>query len=347
MSSGSRPEIRETVESPDAGAAKGAQGVAELAPVERWIISLLQDDGRMSFSAIAQSLSLSEPTARRHVQRMLRERTIAITAVANPRLLGLEAMAWIGVTVNWALADSLQESMLEIRGIDYVATTSGRFQVLAEIGASDSADLGSRIDLVRALPGVISTETFPYLDLFHQEFRWLGPNAAPEGRAPSATAVRAISELDRRLILELRRDGRQSFRQISSSLGAPEHQVRARYAKLVEAGVLRVMAVLNPARLGIDTIAQLGIRVTAATPVRDVARAVSEHRGVDYVVICTGRYDIMAEVMSRSREDLADIVEHELGAIDGIASTELLQYLRLQYRDESVWSVGRVSALEG
>ncbi len=347
MTPKARGQIRSADEGADAPAPSTSAQIDELPQIERWIISLLQDDGRMSFNGIAQRIGLSETSARRQVQRLIRDGTIAITAVANPRLLGLEAMAWIGVTVNWARAENLQSSLLEIRGIDYVATTSGRFQILAEIGATDTSDLSSRIDLVRAVPGVTSTETFPYLDLFHQEFRWLGPNNPNEGHLERASVVRSLSDLDRQLILELRRDGRQSFRQIASSVDAPEHQVRARYARLVDAGVLRVMAVLNPARLGIDTMASLGIRVEPATPVREVARAVSDLRGVDYVVICIGRYDIMAEVMSRSREDLAHMVEHDLGRIDGIASNELLQYLRLQYRDESVWSVGRVSAVEG
>jgi Lrp/AsnC family transcriptional regulator, regulator for asnA, asnC and gidA len=247
--------------------------------------------------------------------------------------------------VNWSATDDIQGALLAIDGVDWIATTSGRFQVFAEITARDTAELSSRLDLIRALPGVVLTETFPYLDLYHFEYRWIGPGMGSDRSRRNVPRVR-LTELDRRVILELSADGRQSFRQIGRVIEVPEHQVRAAYAKLTATGALRVMAVLNPARLGFDTTALVGIRVDPSEGVRNVADALARERSVDHVVICTGRFDIIAEVWARSREHMAVILERDLGAIQGMARTEVFQYLRLQYSNENVWGVNRVPAAE-
>jgi DNA-binding Lrp family transcriptional regulator len=319
---------------------------AELSQEERAVIEVLQEDGRRPFSDIARELDVGESTVRRIVKRLLDTEVMAVTAVANPRLLGLEAIAWMGIRVDWHAADRLQDALLEVRGVDYVVTTTGRFHVMAEVSAHNLEDLGERMGLIRELPGVRSTESFVYLDLFHQEYKWAGSEAPPQsGRAPRARGSE-LSEFDQQVVLELRRDGRRSFRQIGRDLGAPEHQVRTAYANLVDNGILRVMAVLNPARLGLDVMAWIGFSTDTSVPAAAVAQAIADHRSVDYVVICTGRYDVMAELACDSNAELARTIEDDLGALPGVDSLEVFPYLDLKYRDERVWSAGRVSALE-
>ena len=320
--------------------------VRELSPVEVAAVALLQDDGRVSFAEMGKRLELPEASVRRLVRRLIDERVIAITAVANPRLLGLDSMAWIALRVDWSEAKELPGRMFEIRGIDYVATTTGSFQVFAEIGARDSTDMMERIRLVRSLPGVRSSETFYYLDLFHQEFNWVGPGASAPGGRSGVGGGRPIGELEQAVILELRRDGRRSFRQIAQSLSVSERQVRRVYTGLTESDTVRVIAVVNPARMGLNAMALLGMRLRPSVPMEGVAAAVAAEPRVDYLVICTGRYDFFAEVACADPEELATVVEQRLGTIEGVEEIDVFSYLRLQYRDESVWSAGRVSALE-
>jgi DNA-binding Lrp family transcriptional regulator len=318
---------------------------AELSADERAMIGLLQQDGRRSFSDMARELGVGESTVRRTVHRLIEDDVIAVTAVANPRLLGLESIAWVGIRIDWRAAKGIQEALLELRGVDYVVTTTGRYHVMAEVSAHNLEDFAERIDVIRGLPGVRETESFLYLDLFHQEYQWAGTEAAA-ARSKRAERPRALSEFDQRVVIELRRDGRRSFRQIGRELDVPEHRVRAAYSSLVDQGILRVMAVVNPARLGFQVMAWIGFRADPSVAAADVAQSIADHRSVDYVVICTGRYDVMAEMVCRSQAELAQIVERELGALPGVESLEAFPYLDLKYHDERVWSAGRVSALE-
>lgn len=323
---------------------------AVLSAEERAVIALLQEDGRWPFSGMARELGVSESTVRRLVHRLIERRIVAVTAVANPRLLGLEAIAWIGIRVHWPDADGLRDSLLAVRGVDYVVTTTGRFHVMAEVGARDLGDLDERLGIIRELPGVLQTESFLYLDLFHQEYQWAGAqrngSASTSPSSASTPVRRELSSFDQRLVMQLRYNGRRSFRQIGRDLDAPEHQVRSAYADLVGDGVLRVMAVLNPARLGLDVMAWIGFNTDPGRSAGDVASGIAGHPSVDYVVICTGRYDVMAEVVCRTNAELMRIVETELASLPGIAAQDVYPYLELRYRDESVWSAGRVTALE-
>jgi Lrp/AsnC family transcriptional regulator for asnA, asnC and gidA len=250
------------------------------------------------------------------------------------------------MTVHWGEASGLRDALLEVRGVDYVVTTTGRFNVMAEISARDLNDLAERIGIVRHLPGIASTESFVYLDLFHEEYQWAGAETRSSADRSARPQRRDLSSFDQQLVIELRRDGRRPFRQIGRDLDVPEHQVRTAYANLVDQGILRVMAVLNPARLGLDVMAWIGFTTATGRPAAEVAQAIADHPAVDYVVICTGRFDVMAEVVCRTNAELIRTVEAELGPLPGVESLEVFPYLELKYRDESVWSAGRVTALD-
>jgi DNA-binding Lrp family transcriptional regulator len=315
-----------------------------LSSLERRVVASLQEDGRTPFVKIADSIGSTEPTVRRVVRRLIDDGTLVITAVANPRLLGLEVMAWIALRVDWSEATGIQRRMLEVPGVDYVATTAGTFQIFAEIGARDLAELSERVANIRRLPGVLSTETFVYIDLHFQEFRWA---ASDRGRASTPAGSRRLTEPERKLIFALRQSGRRSFRQISKDTQLAERQVRSIYERLRAENVLRVMAVLNPARMGLEMSALIGIECDPAVPTTRVADDISAIPGIDYLVITTGRYDVMAELACSDRDELEQILRTRLAVVPGVQSLEVFIYLGLDYQSERVWSAGRLSAFDG
>src|SRR6478609_2665984 len=77
-----------------------------------------------------------------------------------------------------------------------------------------------------------------------------GQSAPPVRRIGAMTEGAAPDELDRAIIRELERDGRQPFREIGRSLGVSEATVRARYRRLTDSGLLRVVAFADPTAHG-------------------------------------------------------------------------------------------------
>src|SRR5262245_34576262 len=69
-----------------------------------------------------------------------------------------------------------------------------------------------------------------------------------------------ISDLDLKIIEELQGDGRRPFTQIAAQLGVSEAAVRARTSRLMERGVLQIVGVADPLKLGYDQMALIGVR---------------------------------------------------------------------------------------
>jgi len=143
-------------------------------------------------------------------------------------------------------------------------------------------------------------------------------------RGPVAPA-RPVDELDRKIIEELQANGRESFRRIAGRLGVSEATVRARYARLSNAGILQVVGVTNPLGLGFDQ-ALVGIKTSG--PPEPVADEISRWPEADYVVVTAGQFDIVVEVVAATRRELLDIT-NRMRALDDVASTETFFYLEM------------------
>ncbi len=136
-----------------------------------------------------------------------------------------------------------------------------------------------------------------------------------------------LDDIDKAIIRSLQDDGRMPFAQLSPRVGLSEAATRQRVNRLIERGVMSVVAVTDPARLGLPFQAMLGIKVDG--DVKVVAERLSEMNDVRYVVIVTGRYDILAEVVCLDAERLLDLVNDRIRPIDGVSSVETMTYLRL------------------
>lgn len=134
--------------------------------------------------------------------------------------------------------------------------------------------------------------------------------------------------IDEVLIETLRKDGRTPFLQIAQELGVSPGMIRHRYQKLQETGALKVVAVTNPLRLGLKTMALLGIR-TDGTRMLEVAQKISTLEEVIYLVVVSGRYDLLAEVFCRDHEELLRFITEKLYQIEGVRETETFMYLKI------------------
>jgi Lrp/AsnC family transcriptional regulator for asnA, asnC and gidA len=148
------------------------EGQVRLDATAKRIIELLQEDGRQSYAAIAKAVGLSEAAVRQRVQRLLDAEVMQIVAVTDPIQVGFSRQAMIGIRASGDLA-ALGEALSGMSEVDYVVTTAGSFDILAEVVCEDDDHL---LDLltnqIRTLPGVRSTETFVYLKLNKQHYNW-------------------------------------------------------------------------------------------------------------------------------------------------------------------------------
>jgi len=135
-----------------------------------------------------------------------------------------------------------------------------------------------------------------------------------------------LDAVNKRIIESLQRDGRRSFTAIARELGVSETAVRARVQKLTEAGVIEVVAVTNPLMVGFDVMAMIGLR--ANSNLKAIADEVSGWDETSYVVILSGSFDLLVEVVCSDNHHLLEVVQR-LREVDGVHSTETFMYLDL------------------
>lgn len=135
--------------------------------------------------------------------------------------------------------------------------------------------------------------------------------------------------MDMKLIKELEIDGRQSNAELARKTGTSKATARRKLNRLLEEGVIRVVAVADPPALGYKTIATMGINVHPGQ-VDAVAEKLASYANVRFVIICAGRYDIIVWVMLREPEDLSNFIRNELGKIPGLVHAETMVYLKMK-----------------
>ncbi len=137
-----------------------------------------------------------------------------------------------------------------------------------------------------------------------------------------------IDAVDSAIIDFLRTDGRMAFTQIADELHVSPGMIRQRYNRLVDEGYLKVVAITDPIRRGVKTMALVGIR-TDGNRMLEVADRVGKLDQVVYLVVVSGRFDIMAEVFCRDHEDLLKFITEKLYRIEGVRETESFMHLRI------------------
>ena len=137
-----------------------------------------------------------------------------------------------------------------------------------------------------------------------------------------------VDETDLRVLELLRKDGRATFAEIAAQLGVSPGTIRQRYNRLVEQGYLKVVAITNPVHRGLKTMALIGIR-TDGNQMLKVADKIAKLKEVVYLVVVSGRYDIMIEVFCRDHEDLLNFITEKLYGIEGVRETETFMHLKI------------------
>jgi len=157
--------------------------------------------------------------------------------------------------------------------------------------------------------------------------------AAPKGDGgPHAE----LDPTDKAIIRALQLDGRAPYSKLGPAVGLSQAAVRQRVQRLIESGVMQVVAVTDPATLGFAVQAMVAISVSG--DVRTVAATIEELAEVEYVVITAGRFDLLVEVVCTDTHHLLDVVNDRIRAIPNVSGTEVFTYLSLVKQTYS-WGV--------
>jgi Lrp/AsnC family transcriptional regulator, regulator for asnA, asnC and gidA len=145
-----------------------------------------------------------------------------------------------------------------------------------------------------------------------------------------------LDDVSKAIIEQLQQDGRRSYAAIGKVVGLSEAAVRQRVQRLIDGGVMQVVAVTDPLELGFARQAMVGVRVQG--PLEKVADALASLDAVDYVVITAGSFDLLVEVVCESDDHLLDLISSQIRTVEGVVATETFMYLSLRKQTYS-WGV--------
>ncbi|MBF8185399.1 Lrp/AsnC family transcriptional regulator [Nonomuraea sp. K274] len=132
------PEVAESRPAPPPECLPDEEG---LSPLEQEIAELLAADGRIAFTAVAERLDLSVPTARRRVTSLIERRLLLPRAEVEPALLGLEVEAMLWLKVRPDGLDLVGRRLAAHPNVRYCAATSGNHSLIVQVVAAHEADL--------------------------------------------------------------------------------------------------------------------------------------------------------------------------------------------------------------
>ncbi|WP_027721574.1 Lrp/AsnC family transcriptional regulator [Maridesulfovibrio zosterae] len=135
-----------------------------------------------------------------------------------------------------------------------------------------------------------------------------------------------LDDVDRNIIEELQRNGRESYKNIARKLGVSDGTVRLRTERMIKNDYLRITASVNPLYFENSLIAMVGINLDERAN-SDIMEKISKVNGVQSVINVSGRFDLLVEVFVASRNDFRQFLVDDLSCIGGIKSTETFMFL--------------------
>jgi Lrp/AsnC family transcriptional regulator, regulator for asnA, asnC and gidA len=136
-----------------------------------------------------------------------------------------------------------------------------------------------------------------------------------------------LDEISKRIIEQLQQDGRRSYAAIGKAVGLSEAAVRQRVQRLTDNGVMQIVAVTDPMMLGFHRQTMIGIKCEG-----DLERVADHLAGmdeIDYVVITSGSFDLLVEVVCEDDDQLLEILSR-VRMVPTVTSTETFVYLKLR-----------------
>lgn len=136
-----------------------------------------------------------------------------------------------------------------------------------------------------------------------------------------------LDETSKRIVEQLQQDGRRSYAAIGKAIGLSEAAVRQRVQRLIDAGVMQIVAVTDPMTLGFHRQTMIGIKCEG-----DLERVADHLAGmdeIDYVVITSGSFDLLVEVVCEDDDHLLEILS-QVRMVPTVTSTETFVYLKLR-----------------
>lgn len=320
--------------------------------LDRRIVVALQQDGRASWTAIAEMVDASLPTVARRGQQLIADGIVRIAVSPAPGSTGPADAFIIRINCQPGTQVSVAAQLVENPGMRFVAIVTGRYDIVAEMVVSGGA--ASYPNLIAELQSIDNVERWRS-DLIMHVYKissdWsnqllkerLNTSGEPQDRADKSPmepgSPGLLDEADLKILEVLRDDGREAVQTIADRLGMNESSVRRRFEQMRNSNSIDIVTLVPAPALGMGAETLLTVRV-APSRMDEVARELAKYSSVRYLAATLDENALFCEVITRSSDDLYEFITSTLSALDGVegwtASMELL-FLKRGFAETPWW----------
>lgn len=316
------------------------------------LINQLQIDGRLALGDLAETLGVHRNTAKARLDRLLKSRVLIPTVHLDPVYLGYLAPATIAVKVTPRQVNAIAHQVAALPSIQFVHVCTGAYDMFLSGGRFRSEEelYAFVTDQLSQVPGILSVETMRSMGL---ESFMLGPTTRRSRARASNTVAKApgapyspehpLDEQDSAIIRELQRDIRQPASALAAVLGMNRKSVAARLERLLGEGIAKPVMIADPGALGYRLGVILGVSVMPGM-LTSVANGLKSLANLQYLVLCMGRYNMLAWCRCRDLDDLGRMITVDVAATPGIREVAASLVLR---EDKTPYPSVRVQPASG
>ena len=138
------------------------------------ILSMLQDNGKCSYSKIARDIGVSEGTVRGRINKMLKNDVFEFIIHTNPYKIGLHVQAIIGLETRVGYHDAIACQLEPHRSVRFIGAFSGRHDLIIQAFFRNNEELVSFVDqTLSEVEGIISVDVNVELKQYKDTFSYV------------------------------------------------------------------------------------------------------------------------------------------------------------------------------
>ncbi|MCX6064710.1 MAG: Lrp/AsnC family transcriptional regulator [Chloroflexi bacterium] len=151
--------------------------------IDLQIVDMLMEDGRMHAAEIARRIgNISERAVRYRIDRMVENNVIRLSAIVNPKGLGMNVVADVWLEVESDSILEVAKKMAEFENVSYVACSIGETDVSVQVQARDTVEVYRFVtEVIGKVPGVRKTTTSIVPLVVKDVYQWRIPSGFVDG----------------------------------------------------------------------------------------------------------------------------------------------------------------------
>jgi len=267
--------------------------------VDLKIFEALRENGRMSGREIAERSGISEANVSRRLAKLVDDHALHVRGFVPPALMGLHAQGLLLLRCKGDPGPSAAH-LAKNPHIHWCGTAFGAFDIIAYFAVATTQDVVSMVDHLVANDGnLTSVMIAPILEVWSpRESDRTGP-VVPR---PDLRGTHHFDAIDRSMVRCLQLDGRASFADLAEATGISATSAADRFRRLQTAGVVQIIALPDPLRLGQLVQGTACLRVSGS--IRAVMEGVARLGKSGWILGAGGPFGVIADLFVSDEAEL-------------------------------------------